>query len=500
MSEQKKQREYLAIDLKSFYASVECVERSLDPLCTNLVVADESRSDKTICLAVSPSLKAYGIPGRPRLFEVKQKVKEINWQRQAHAPGNQLGKESVDAMELNADPTLALGFIAAVPRMATYMEYSRRIYGIYLRYIAPEDIHVYSIDEVFIDVTDYRSLYRKSGAEIAGLLIREVMDETGITATAGVGTNLYLAKVAMDIVAKHIPPDEKGVRIAQLDEMSYRRLLWAHEPLTDFWRIGKGIARRLNAMGIYTMGDICRKALKDEGALYQEFGVNAEFLIDHAFGEESALISDIQAYEPENRSIASGQVLSEGYPYEKAKIIVREMSESLADDLLARGLASDCFVLYVGYDVESLKQPGFHGATMTDWYGRTVPRSSGGTAHLERQTNSARKITDAILRLFEKTADRSLLVRRFNLTAANVTAETEVRPKQAEQLDLFGSFEVQRAAEEAEEQTLKKERRARKAILEVRRRFGKNAVVKATSLEEGATGMERNRQIGGHKA
>ncbi len=497
-------RIYAAIDLKSFYASVECNERGLDPLGVNLVVADESRTDKTICLAVSPSLKALGISGRPRLYEVKQKVAEINAERRRKAPGRTLDGASFYARDLQEDASLAVDFITAVPRMAKYMEYSRRIYAIYLRYIAPEDIHVYSIDEVFIDLTDYGKLYGKTAHELTESLIREVLKETGITATAGIGTNMYLAKAAMDIVAKHLPADAHGVRIAELNEASYRRILWAHEPLTDFWRVGRGIAAKLNARGMYTMGDIARQALRDESVFYQMFGVNAEYLIDHAFGLESTTIADIRRYSPENHSIGSGQVLPEGYSHAKGRMIVREMAEALADDLLEKGVVSDCFVLYVGYDIENLRDPGraenYRGETAKDWYGRTVPKAAGGTARLDHWTSSAKEITDALVSVYEKTTDPALLVRRINVSAAGVRPEAEAPKKQAVQLNLFQDAAAEIEHSDREEAERKRERKAREAMLEVRRRFGKNAVLKGADLEEGAMTAVRNKQIGGHKA
>ena len=498
------ERVYAAIDLKSFYASVECHERGLDPLRTNLVVADESRTDKTICLAVSPSLKAYGIPGRARLFEVKQKLRELNRQRQYRAPGRQFHGRSIDAQELNKDPSLEIDFVAAMPQMAKYMEYSRRIYGIYLRYIAPEDIHVSSIDEVFIDLTDYRNLYQKNAHELTEQLIHEVLKETGITATAGIGTNLYLAKVAMDIVAKHIPADPHGVRIAELDESSYRRLLWAHEPLTDFWRVGKGIAGKLNANGMYTMGDIARKALQDEGFFYTLFGVNAEYLIDHAFGVEETTIADIQNYEPENHSLGSGQVLMEPYTHEKGKVILREMSDALADELLRKGLVSDVFLLYVGYDIANVSErsiAGTHEGPLTkDWYGRTIPKAASGTLRLKEYTNSAKAIVSGMLELYEKVTDHSLLVRRFNISAGNVIPEGDAPIHQVEQMSLFADYEVQEKQHQKQEEEQEKERKAREAVIALRKKFGKNAVLKGTNLQEGATTTARNQQIGGHKA
>lgn len=500
----EKQRIYVAIDLKSFYASAECVDQGLDPLNANLVVADESRTDKTICLAVSPSLKAHGISGRPRLFEVRQKVKEINRGRLRHAPRGGFRGKSVFASELNADPALELDFVIAVPRMATYIAYSRNIYSIYLRYVAPEDVHVYSIDEVFIDVTDYLNLYQMSARSLAEMMIHAVLDETGITATAGIGTNMYLAKVAMDIVAKHIPADAHGVRIAELDEKSYRRLLWAHEPLTDFWRVGKGIASRLNREGMYTMGDVARMALNHEGKLYEMFGINAEYLIDHAFGVESTTIADIKNYVPENRSLANGQVLPEPYTHHDGRIIVREMAEQLANDLLRKKLLSDGFVLYIGYDISNVRDPvlrgSYEGIVSRDWYGREVPKSAGGSVRMKQPTNSAKEIIDALLRVYERTTDHSLLVRRVNINAMGLIREEDYKPQSYEQFDLFTDYAAKEKEKERERNERDKERRVRQAMLEIQDRFGKNAILKGTNFEDGAMTRARNKQIGGHKA
>lgn len=488
------ERSYIAIDLKSFYASVECVERGLDPLTTNLVVADESRTEKTICLAVSPSLKAYGIPGRARLFEVIQRVKEVNASRRRGEP--------------------ELTFLAAPPRMALYMKYSTEIYQIYLKYIAPEDIHVYSIDEVFLDATTYLRTYGITAGELAKKLIREVLDQTGITATAGIGTNLYLCKVAMDIVAKHVEADEDGVRVAQLDEMSYRRLLWEHKPLTDFWRVGRGYARRLAEVGLFTMGDIARCSLGketefyNENLLYRLFGVNAELLIDHAWGWEPVTIADIKAYRPENNSISSGQVLQCPYPFEKARVIVREMTELLALDLAAKKLETDQLVLTIGYDVENLldenRRKAYHGEVTIDHYGRMVPKHAHGTENLGRLTSSARLMTEAVIRLYERITDPQLLVRRINVTAGHVVEEGSAGAQESyEQLELFRDYGAPQAStreDKKEEERLQKEKKMQQAILELQKRYGKNAVLKGTDLEEGATTRERNRQIGGHKA
>ena len=490
-------RTYIAIDLKSFYASVECVERGLDPLTTNLVVADESRTEKTICLAVSPSLKAYGVPGRPRLFEVVQRVKEVNARRLRAAPGHTLGQAESDDTKVRADPSLALGYIVAVPRMAHYMETSTRIFNIYTKYVSPEDIHVYSIDEVFIDATRYLKTYKLGAHEFAMKLILDVLQTTGITATAGIGTNLYLAKVAMDVMAKHIPPDKNGVRIAELDEMSYRHQLWDHRPLTDFWRVGKGYARKLEANGMFTMGDVARCSVNDEERFYKLFGINAELLIDHAWGWEPCTIADIKAYKPEANSIGAGQVLQGPYVFEKAKLIVREMTEGLALELVNKGLVTNQLVLTIGYDTESLKgETGYEGPVTTDRYGRKVPKHAHGTSNLERRTASTRLLTDAAMELFDRIVDKRLLVRRVYITATHVIGEREAETDAPmEQLDLFSDPEAQRQ----EEEKLQKERRMQEAMLQIKRKYGKNAILKGMNFEEGATTRERNRQVGGHR-
>lgn len=494
---EKKTHTYIAIDLKSFYASVECVERKLDPLTTNLVVADESRTSKTICLAVSPSLKAWGIGGRPRLFEVEQKVSEINRRRKMNTSRGRFSGSSSHDPDVRQNRDTELTYITAVPRMAFYMEYSTRIYNIYLKYIAPEDIHVYSIDEVFIDATSYLNTCRISAHELAMMMIRDVLRTTGITATAGIGTNLYLAKVAMDIVAKHIPADEDGVRIAELDEMSYRQKLWNHEPLTDFWRVGRGIARRLNEYGILTMGDLARFSLTKDSLLYKEFGVNAELIIDHAWGYESCTMADIKAYEPENHSLGAGQVMMEPYSFEKGRIIIREMADSLALQLMEKGLVSNTAVLTVNYDV-NVNIENFRGTMTSDWYGRRAPRPAHGTLRLKQYTASSRLITEAFLKLYDECVDSSLMVRRFNLTLADVRSRDSVKDQMiVEQFDLFSESPQQ--DHEEEQKALEKDEKIQQAMLDIRRRFGKNAVIRGTSLEDGATGRERNRQIGGHK-
>ncbi|MCR5841936.1 MAG: DNA methylase [Bacteroidales bacterium] len=492
-----KPRTYIAIDLKSFYASVECVDRGLDALDTHLVVADASRTEKTICLAVSPSLKTYGIPGRARLFEVVQAVRRINAERRRNAPGKRFRARSSVHSELQRDPSLELDYVVATPRMAHYMEVSSRIYGIYLRYIAPEDIHVYSIDEVFIDATAYLRTYKLTPHQLARKLIQEVLRETGITATAGIGPNLYLCKIAMDIEAKHSPADADGVRIAELDEMSYRRKYWTHRPLTDFWRVGHGIAARLEAAGLYTMGDIARCSLGkardryNEDVLYKIFGVNAELLIDHAWGWESCTMADIKSYKPAANSLSAGQVLAEPYTFKKAKLVVREMTDQLVLDLVDKGLVTDQLVLSIGYDNGALTDParqgGYRGAVTNDWYGRPVPKPAHGSVNLPRPSSSTRLITDAMMDLFDRVVDPTLLVRRMYVVAAHVVDEKKV---EGIQLDLF--------EEPAEDDS--RERSRQEAILAIRRKYGKNAILKGMNFDEGATARERNEQIGGHKA
>lgn len=506
-----KNRTYFAIDLKSFYASVECMERGLDPLTTNLVVADASRTEKTICLAVSPSLKAYGIPGRARLFEVVQKVREVNALRLREAPERVFSGASFSDTELKSSPGISLDYIIAPPRMAHYIEYSTRIYNIYLKYIAPEDIHVYSIDEVFIDATDYLNTYNLSARELVTKMILEVLKTTGITASAGIGTNLYLCKIAMDIQAKRIPVDQNGVQIAELDEISYRRLLWSHRPLTDFWRIGRGYAKKLEEQGLFTMGDIARCSIGEsneyykEDLLYKLFGINAELLIDHAWGWEPCTIADIKAYKPSTNSIGSGQVLQSAYTFDKAKLIVWEMTDLLVLDLVDKKLVTDQLVLTVGYDIENLKNPkiknSYHGAVTTDHYGRAVPKSAHGTANLGRQTSSTKLIMDAVTELFERIVDKNLLVRRVNITANHVIDEETVQKSDNfEQLDLFTDYGAVQAKKEEEEAELTREKSMQKAMLEIKKKYGKNAILKGMNLEEGATTLDRNKQIGGHKA
>ena len=505
------ERQYIAIDLKSFYASVECVERGLDPMRTHLVVADAGRTEKTICLAVSPALKAYGIPGRARLFEVVQKVAEVNAARLARLGGKKFSGKTVYADALAADSSLALDYIAAPPQMAHYMEVSTRIYKLYLKYIAPEDIHVYSIDEVFIDATDYMRTYGVSARELAQLLVREVLENTGITATVGIGTNLYLCKVALDIGAKHAEPDENGVRMAELDEMSYRRNLWAHRPLRDFWRVGPGIAEKLEAHGLYTMGDVARCSLGsvneyyNEDLLYKLFGVNAELLIDHAWGWEPCTIADIKAYRPENNSISSGQVLSQPYDNEKTRLVVREMADLMALELLDKGFVTDQLVLTIGYDVENLKKAagrGYKGETVKDRYGREIPKHGHGTANLGGYTCSAKRILQAVDELFARISDRRLTVRRINLTANHVLREENVPTKTAEyrQLDILSDLAAEDAKAEEARAEEARERKMQETVLSIKKKFGKNAILRGMNLQEGATAKERNGRIGGHKA
>ena len=576
----QQERTYIAIDLKSFYASVECMDKGLDPLTTNLVVADASRTQKTICLAVSPSMKAYGIPGRPRLFEVVQQMKEVNRERSRRisasasnpfpgdeaAAGSLFSGSSFSAPELEADPALKADYIIAVPRMAHYIEYSTKIYEIYLRYIAPEDIHVYSIDEVMMDVTKYLVLYKKTAHELAMEMIQAVLKETGITATAGIGPNLYLCKIAMDIEAKHTAPDADGVRIAELDEMPYRRKLWSHRPITDFWRVGKGTAKKLARYGMFTMGDVARYSLKDEDLLYKLFGVNAELLIDHAWGWEPCTIDYIKAYRPENRSFSAGQVLQSPYDFKKARIVVLEMADAAALNLVEKRFVADQMVLTVVYDNENLTDPAirekYKGPVKKDWYGRMAPKSAHGTVNLGRHTSSSRIITDSVLGLYDRIVNPDLLIRRIYLVTNHVIEEAQIKRKAVktdvfssdpdrksnrknnrksdwendresahekgpasdpagnlstnqgkdpehgekgqagswQQLDLFTDYEALEEKKEREKAALEKERRLQEAMLEIRRKYGKNAILKGTSLQEGATMRDRNQSIGGHKA
>lgn len=501
-----KRRTYIAIDLKSFYASVECRERGLDPLDTNLVVADESRTDKTICLAVTPSLKTYGISGRARLFEVVQQVREANRGRLHDAPSHRFSGKSCFLSELTANPTLEIDYLIAPPRMAYYMEYSSSIYSIYLKYIAPEDIIVYSIDEVFMDVTDYLFTYKLTAHDLAMKIILDVLDTTGITATAGIGTNLFLAKVAMDIVAKHIPADKNGVRIAELDEMSFRRKLWTHQPLTDFWRVGRGYSKKLEEHGMFTMGDVARMSVHNEDLLYQLFGKNAELLIDHAWGWEPCTVAAVKAYRPSDNSLGSGQVLHCPYTSENARLVLREMAELLSLDLVRKKLVTNQIVLTIGFDVENLTDPArrqlYTGPVVKDHYGRMIPKHAHGTERLETYTSSTKKIINVATTLFDKIVDANLLIRRINIVAGHVLPEDEApnRSDDCEQLDMFTDYAAVQAQRQKEEDELNRERKVQEALLTIKKRFGKNAILKGMNLQEGATAKDRNEQIGGHKA
>ena len=502
---------YIAIDLKSFYASVECRERNRDPLTTNLVVADPSRTEKTICLAVSPSLKKYGLSGRARLFEVIQKVKTANEIRKLKAPNHVFCGSSDDSRELQKKPSLKIDYIIAPPRMARYMEYSTKIYNIYLKYIAPEDIHIYSIDEVFIDVTHYLSTYNMTAHELAMTLIQDILDTTGITATAGIGTNLYLCKIAMDIVAKHIEPDKNGVRIAELDEMSYRRLLWNHRPLTDFWRVGRGYSKKLEKIGLYTMGDIARCSIGkptdyyNEELLYKLFGINAELLIDHAWGYEPCTMEDVKTYKPETNSISSGQVLHCPYEFDKARLVVKEMTDLMVLDLVDKGLVTNQIVLTIGYDIENItdknRSQSYKGTVTTNYYGKKVPKPAHGTTNLPKQTSSTTLITNAVMELYDKIVNKKLPIRRINIVANKLVDEHSVKnANKYEQLDLFTDYEILKKQREKENAESEREKRMQNTILDIKKKFGKNAILKGMNLQEGATAKDRNNQIGGHKA
>ena len=500
-----KNKTYIAIDLKSFYASVEAIERDLDPMTTNIVVADPSRTEKTICLAVSPSLKSYGISGRARMFETIQQVRLANAERKRNSPQKKFSGSSFDDNELKRDPSLAIDYIVAPPRMALYIEYSTRIYQVYLKHVAPEDIHVYSIDEVFIDATSYLKSTGMSAHDFARMLIKDVLSTTGITAAAGIGTNLYLCKIAMDITAKHIPADKDGVRIAELDESSYRRTLWNHRPLRDFWRVGRGISEKLEQYGMFTMGDVARCSVHNEELLYKLFGINAELLIDHAWGWEPCTISDIKAYKPETNSISSGQVLQCPYDFEKTRLVVREMADNLALDLVAKRLVTDQLVLVIGYDIENLSDSGrrsaYKGEIKTDFYGRKVPKHARGTANIYRQTSSTKLITGSVTELFDRIVDKNLLVRRINLTANHIVPEDEVdNTFIPEQLNFFEDYKEKERRKAEEEIALEREHRMQEAIVSLKHKYGKNAVLKGMNFKEGATAKDRNRQIGGHKA
>lgn len=502
---------YIAIDLKSFYASVECRERNRDPLTTNLVVADPSRTEKTICLAVSPSLKKYGLSGRARLFEVIQKVKAANNIRKLKAPNKVFCGSSDDSIELQKKPSLKIDYIIAPPRMARYMEYSTKIYNIYLKYIAPEDIHIYSIDEVFIDVTHYLSTYNMTARELAMTMIQDILSTTGITATAGIGTNMYLCKIAMDIVAKHIEPDKNGVRIAELDEMSYRRLLWNHRPITDFWRVGRGYSKKLEKIGLYTMGDIARCSIGkptdyyNEELLYKLFGINAELLIDHAWGYEPCTMEDVKAYKPETNSISSGQVLHCPYEFDKARLVVKEMTDLMVLDLVDKGLVTNQIVLTIGYDIENItdknRSQSYKGTVTTNYYGKKVPKPAHGTTNLPKQTSSTTLIINAVMELYDKIVNKKLLIRRINIVANKLVDEHSVNnANKYEQLDLFTDYEILKKQREKENAKSEREKRMQNTILDIKKKFGKNAILKGMNLQEGATAKDRNNQIGGHKA
>lgn len=496
------QRTYVAIDLKSYYASVECVERGLDPLDTNLVVADPTRTEKTICLAVSPSLKSFGISGRARLYEVIQRVDEINEQRKKKAPGGEFSAESYVYSALGSDDSLKLGYIVAPPQMALYMKISAKIYEIYLKYVAPEDIFAYSVDEVFIDATQYLRTYSATPEQFAQMLVRDVLSTTGITATAGIGSNMYLCKIAMDIVAKHIPADENGVRIASLDEQSYKDTLWAHRPITDFWRVGRGIAARLEKLHLHTMGDVARASLDSYGTrkLYESLGKNAELLIDHAWGVEPTTIADVKAYRPQSNSLSSGQVLKEPTSWEHTRLIVWEMADNLSLDLVDKGLVTDKLVLTIGYDIQNLKgESSYTGEVTVDYYGRRVPKHAHGTIGLKRHTSSAKQLISAAVGLFDRITDQTLTVRRICISACDVISEDKIpQSEKYQQLDLFSMPDEQSI--EQEELSQKKEKELQKAMLRIKHKYGKNSILKGSNFLEGATARERNMQIGGHKA
>lgn len=485
------ERIYACIDLKSFYASVECMERGLDPITTNLVVADKERTEKTICLAVSPSLKQYGIPGRARLFEVVQKVREINYERRKKTY-KFVGK-SYNDVDLKRNKKLELDYIVATPRMGLYMNYSTRIYNIYLKYLSPDDIYVYSIDEVFCDITNYLKYYNMSPKQLITKILLDILNTTGITATAGVGTNLYLAKVSMDIVAKHVDVDSNGVRIAFLDEKKYRRLLWNHRPLTDFWRVGKGYSDKLNKHGIYTMGDICRCSINNINLLYKLFGVNAEFLIDHAWGYEPCTIDMIKKYKPKCNSLTSGQVLHCAYNFYKARLVVREMIDLLCLDMVSKNVVSDCLVLTIGYDVDS---PDYDGEYSIDRYGRTVPKSAHGTIRMPYKTSSSKIMIDKCMELYDDIVNKNLLVKRINIGVNNVVSYDSVKDlEHHEQIDLFSDFDNNKNERIDDEN----ENKIQHVMLDIKKKYGKNSILKAMNLSEGATTIDRNKQIGGHR-
>ena len=495
--------QYIAIDLKSFYASVECIERGLDPMTTNLVVADGSRTEKTICLAVSPSLKSYGVPGRPRLFEVVARVREVNAARRWSAPGRRLVGATYDHRILLEDPRLAVDYIVASPRMALYIDYSTRIYQVYLKYFSPDDIHVYSIDEVFIDATHYLKTYKKTARELAEVVIKDVLKTTGITATVGIGTNMYLCKIAMDIVAKRMKPDEHGARIAELDEMSYRRILWEHRPLTDFWRVGRGYSKKLESHGIYTMGDVALTSIKNEDLLYKLFGINAELLIDHAWGYEPCTIADIKSYKPMSKSLNSGQVLHCPYDAEGGRLIVREMCDLLVLDMVDKGVATNQLTLTIGYDADNLKNPNnpYLGEVTMDHYGRAIPKHAHGSVNFPIHTSSTEEIMEGVLRLYDRIINPNLLIRRVNISVNNLISESERRDvAEGEQMDFFTDYEKRDKEKSAKKARYAREKLRQNALIAIKKKYGGNAVIKGMNLTEGATTIDRNKQIGGHKA
>ena len=495
---------YACIDLKSFYASVECRERGLDPLKTNLVVADESRTEKTVCLAISPSMKQYGLGGRARLYEVIHKIKEVNYQRKKENKFKDFKDKSFNDDELKKDKSLELDYIVAPPRMAYYMKYSTEIYNVYLKYLAPEDIYVYSIDEVFCDITNYLNYNHMTPREFVTKMIHDVYKTTGITATAGLGTNMYLAKVAMDIVAKHCEPDKYGVRMSGLDEITYRKKLWNHKPLTSFWRVGPGYAKKLEANGLYTMGDIARCSLDNEDLLYKLFGVNAELLIDHSWGYEPCTIESVKAYKPTRNSISSGQVLHCPYTYQKARLIIKEMSDLLALDLVSKKMVTDQLVLTVGYDIDNLDildiRESYTGEIIRDFYGREVPKHAHGTINIDHQTSSSKIIMEHMLKLYDRIINKNLLIRRINITANNVMSEDLAKNKPIiQQFDLFTDCkEVEQNRERQKEEEMK-DKKLQNVMLDIKNKFGKNSILKGMNLEEGGTTIDRNKQIGGHR-
>ena len=491
-------RVYICIDLKSFYASVECMERGLDPLNTNLVVADSSRTEKTICLAVSPSLKKLGISGRARLFEAIQGVREANDIRKKNNHNRRFTGKSYFQDELNSNKSLEIDFIIATPQMKKYMNYSTKIYDTYLKYVAPEDIYAYSIDEVFCDITGYLKTYKMTPREMITKMIQDVYDTTGITATGGIGTNMYLAKIAMDIVAKHMEPNKFGVRIAGLDEYTYRKLLWSHKPITDFWRVGKGIAKTLANNNMYTMGDVARKSLEDQGLLYKLFGINAEYLIDHAWGWEPCTMKDVKSFKPKINSLSEGQVLHKPYDYEHTKLIVKEMTDNVSFALTRKGLVTDQLVLEIGYDTSNLEF--YDGEITEDRYGRKIPKHAHGTIRLDRFSSSSSVLRKYIIELFDKIINKNLYVRRVYVIAGNVRNKEAVKNQKVyEQIDLFTDYEAKDKDDLEEEKSIEKDNNLQEVLLDIKNKFGKNSIVKGMNLEEGGTAIERNGQVGGHR-